>query len=162
MAPLMPPVYEDECLSVMPPYMPLSTLSPSCSIIDPTIGPYLPSNLNAALATENLGLSVMKINRFVNGARNSTPLASEISSMEDPTFRVHKLTIEERREKIHRNIVKSFRYQEIFLCEHNSNSGPHVRGRFAKNDELEMNRTGSSSSNQEEDIDEDVRLILRF
>lgn len=43
---------------------------------------------------------------FVNGTGNSTPLASEISSLEDPTFKVGKLTVEERREKIHRYMKK--------------------------------------------------------
>ncbi|CAI9118047.1 OLC1v1019558C1 [Oldenlandia corymbosa var. corymbosa] len=148
----MPPVYEDECLSAMPPYMRLNnTSSPSCSLLDPSIGPYLPSNLNAALAAadsagifsggclflgnemppqeldyqgENGGIFCPdtlprayncsadlqaisnESNHFVNGTGNSTPLASEISSLEDPTFKVGKLTVEERREKIHRYMKK--------------------------------------------------------
>ena len=44
--------------------------------------------------------------QFVNGAGNSTPLASEISNLDDPTFKVGKLTVEERREKIHRYMKK--------------------------------------------------------
>lgn len=43
---------------------------------------------------------------MVNGGANSTPLAPEISSLEDPTFKVGKLTVEERREKIHRYMKK--------------------------------------------------------
>ncbi|KAL3506211.1 hypothetical protein ACH5RR_031593 [Cinchona calisaya] len=205
MAPPMPPVYEEECLSVMPPYMRWSTSSPSCSIIDPTIGPYLPGNLNAALGTEypgifpggclflgtelppqelefqgetggifcpdtmarayNCNAELQAISsesqHFVNGAGNSTPLASEISSLEDPTFKVGKLTVEERREKIHRYMKKrnerNFSKKIKYACRKTlADSRPRVRGRFAKNDELEMNRTGCSISNQEEDTDEDV------
>lgn len=37
-----------------------------------------------------------------------------------------------------------------------ADSRPRVRGRFAKNDELEMNRNACCISNQEEDTDEDV------
>ncbi|XP_027116670.2 uncharacterized protein [Coffea arabica] len=205
MAPPMPPVYEEECLSAMPPYMRLSTSSPSCSLLDPTIGPYLPGNLNAALAAENPGIfsggclflgtelppqelefqgenggifcpdamprvyncstELQAISnesqQFVNGAGNSTPLASEISNLDDPTFKVGKLTVEERREKIHRYMKKrnerNFSKKIKYACRKTlADSRPRVRGRFAKNDELEMNRTACSISNQEEDTDEDV------
>ncbi|KAL3507526.1 hypothetical protein ACH5RR_032908 [Cinchona calisaya] len=205
MAPPMPSVYKEECLSAMPPYTRLTTTSlPSCSLIDPTIGPYLPGNLNAALAAESSGIlpgclfhgtelppqeieyqgengrifypdSMPQVyncsaelqamsnesQHFVNGAGNSTPLASEISSLEDPTFKVGKLTVEERREKIHRYMKKrnerNFSKKIKYACRKTlADSRPRVRGRFAKNDELEMNRNACSISNQEEDTDEDL------
>jgi magnesium-transporting ATPase (P-type) len=39
-------------------------------------------------------------------AGNSTPLASDISSLEDSTFKVGKLSVEQRKEKIHRYMKK--------------------------------------------------------
>lgn len=39
-------------------------------------------------------------------ASTSTTLASEISSLEDPTFKVGKLSAEERKRKIHRYLKK--------------------------------------------------------
>lgn len=39
-------------------------------------------------------------------AGGSTPLASEISSLEDTTFKVGKLSVEQRKEKIHRYMKK--------------------------------------------------------
>ncbi|KAK6929711.1 hypothetical protein RJ641_003805 [Dillenia turbinata] len=43
---------------------------------------------------------------LANGGGSSTPLASEISSLEDSTFKVGKLSIEQRKEKIHRYMKK--------------------------------------------------------
>lgn len=57
--PNLPPVYEEECLSAVPPYMRLSSTSSSspnsaCTLLDPTnIGQFLPGNLTAALTTDH-------------------------------------------------------------------------------------------------------------
>ena len=40
------------------------------------------------------------------GVTATTPLASEISSLEESTFKVGKLSVEQRREKIHRYMKK--------------------------------------------------------
>lgn len=42
----------------------------------------------------------------MGGASSSTPIASEISSLEDSTFKVGKLSVEQRKEKIHRYMKK--------------------------------------------------------
>jgi hypothetical protein len=39
-------------------------------------------------------------------AGSSTPLASEMSSLEDTTYKVGKLSVEQRKEKIHRYMKK--------------------------------------------------------
>lgn len=41
-----------------------------------------------------------------------------------------------------------------------ADSRPRVRGRFAKNDELEMARNTCSIGNHEEDTDEDVSYLI--
>lgn len=43
---------------------------------------------------------------MVGGAASLTPIASEISSLEDSTFKVGKLSVEQRKEKIHRYMKK--------------------------------------------------------
>lgn len=215
--PPLPSVYEEECLSAVPSYMrhltattTSSSPSPSCSLLDPTtaIGPFLHSNLTAALTSENPGIFngntynmfmgadhlptqeldfqgesvgifcpetmhrayncpnelqaiTNESQHLVNGGASSTPLAPEISSLEDPTFKVGKLTVEERREKIHRYMKKrnerNFSKKIKYACRKTlADSRPRVRGRFAKNDELEMARTTCSISNHEEDTDEDM------
>ncbi|XP_059630118.1 uncharacterized protein LOC132273105 [Cornus florida] len=95
-----------------------------------------------------------------SGGGSSTPLASEISSMEDSTFKVAKLSVEQRKEKIHRYMKKrnerNFSKKIKYACRKTlADSRPRVRGRFAKNDEFgDTPRT--TCSNQEEDTDEDV------
>uniref|UniRef100_A0A5B7APR1 Putative CCT motif family protein isoform 2 n=1 Tax=Davidia involucrata TaxID=16924 RepID=A0A5B7APR1_DAVIN len=97
---------------------------------------------------------------LVNGGGSSTPLASEISSLEDSTFKVGKLSVEQRKEKIHRYMKKrnerNFSKKIKYACRKTlADSRPRVRGRFAKNDEFgETTRT--TCSNHEEDTDEDV------
>ncbi|CAK9157727.1 unnamed protein product [Ilex paraguariensis] len=198
----LPAVYEDECLSSMPSFSRLNSSSPSCSLLDPAMGSYLPGNLNTALSVENSGifggnlflgteLSAQELEfqgdnggifsqeplprvfnsgefqalsnesqHFVNGGGSSNPLASEISSLEDSTFKVGKLSVEERKEKIHRYMKKrnerNFSKKIKYACRKTlADSRPRVRGRFAKNDEFgETTRT--TCSTHEEDTDEDV------
>ncbi|KAK4425423.1 hypothetical protein Salat_1736300 [Sesamum alatum] len=100
---------------------------------------------------------------LVHGGGSTTPLASEISSLEDPTFKVGKLSVEERKRKIHRYMKKrnerNFSKKIKYACRKTlADSRPRVRGRFAKNDELgELART--TGSNHEDDTDEDVSLF---
>lgn len=44
--------------------------------------------------------------QLVGGTGNNTPLASDISTLEDSTFKVGKLSVEQRKEKIHRYMKK--------------------------------------------------------
>ncbi|KAL8486702.1 hypothetical protein ACS0TY_022946 [Phlomoides rotata] len=93
-----------------------------------------------------------------------TTLASEISSLEDPTFKVGKISAEERRRKINRYLKKrnerNFSKKIKYACRKTlADSRPRVRGRFAKNDELgELARSGSTG--HEDDVDDDVRLTF--
>ncbi|XP_076959803.1 uncharacterized protein LOC143635983 [Bidens hawaiensis] len=99
---------------------------------------------------------------LMNGVGSSTtPLASEITSLESESLRVtNKLTSEERKEKINKYMKKrnerNFNKKIKYACRKTlADSRPRVRGRFAKHDEFgENNRT---NSNQEEDTDEEER-----
>ncbi|CAL5416543.1 unnamed protein product [Camellia sinensis] len=98
------------------------------------------------------------------GAGSSTPLASEISSLEDSTFKVGKLSVEQRKEKIHRYMKKrnerNFSKKIKYACRKTlADSRPRVRGRFAKNDELSETHK-ATCSNHEEDTDEDSLQVV--
>ncbi|XP_017438461.1 zinc finger protein CONSTANS-LIKE 3 [Vigna angularis] len=88
----------------------------------------------------------------------SGTLALEISHLEDSTLKVGKLSIEQRKEKIHRYMKKrnerNFRKKIKYACTKTlADSRPRVRGRFAKNDDFgDSHRQGSS--NHEEDDEE--------
>ncbi|KAK2967905.1 hypothetical protein RJ640_010515 [Escallonia rubra] len=103
---------------------------------------------------------------LVNAGGSTTPLASEISSLEDSTFKVGKLSVEERKEKIHRYMKKrnerNFSKKIKYACRKTlADSRPRVRGRFAKNDEFgEATRT--TCSTHEEDTDEDARSLHSY
>ena len=47
-----------------------------------------------------------KTPKLVGGPVSSAPLTSQISSLEDSTFKVGKLSVEQRKEKIHRYMKK--------------------------------------------------------
>ncbi|XP_073128512.1 uncharacterized protein [Henckelia pumila] len=99
----------------------------------------------------------------VHGGPNTTPLTSEISSLEDPNFKVGKLSVEERKRKIHRYMKKrnerNFSKKIKYACRKTlADSRPRVRGRFAKNDELgDLGRSGGS--NHEDDKDDEFSLF---
>ncbi|XP_058202105.1 uncharacterized protein LOC131316692 isoform X1 [Rhododendron vialii] len=103
----------------------------------------------------------------MNGVGSSTPLASEVSSLEDSAFKgTTKLSAEERKERIHRYMKKrserNFSKKIKYACRKTlADSRPRVRGRFAKNDELGETSRGACS-NHEEDTDEDsVRVVVK-
>ncbi|KAJ0034556.1 hypothetical protein Pint_25148 [Pistacia integerrima] len=178
----LPSVFEEDCLSSVPSYVPLNPSSPSCSFLGPAaMTTYMPTGtMSAALSTDSGGIfsggilrgsdlqlqeldyqgenggiycpdSLQRVfnpgdlqalsgdsQQRVGGASSSTAVASELSSLEDSTFKVGKLSVEQRKEKIH--------------------SRPRVRGRFAKNDDFgETHRT--SCSNPEEEDENEVRVI---
>ncbi|KAL1535694.1 hypothetical protein AAHA92_28447 [Salvia divinorum] len=99
---------------------------------------------------------------YHGGATTATTssLASEISSLEDPTYKVGKISVEERKRKIHRYLKKrnerNFSKKIKYACRKTlADSRPRVRGRFAKNDELgEVGRHMGNS--HEDDVDDDV------
>ncbi|KAF7837424.1 two-component response regulator-like PRR37 [Senna tora] len=197
-------VFDEDCLSSVPSYVPLNPSSPSCSYLSPTIGAaYMPLGpLNTALSTDSSGIfggtlllgselqtqeldyqgengaiycpdSIQRVfnppdlqalsaesQQLVAGAGSSTTLTQEISNLEDSTFKVGKLSVEQRKEKIHRYMKKrnerNFSKKIKYACRKTlADSRPRVRGRFAKNDDFgETHRPGSS--NHEEDDEEDV------
>lgn len=61
-APLMgaplPPVFEEDCITSVPSYMPLNPSSPSCAYLGPGMAAYMPppGALNTALSAESCGL----------------------------------------------------------------------------------------------------------
>ncbi|KAK7393650.1 hypothetical protein VNO78_22210 [Psophocarpus tetragonolobus] len=96
--------------------------------------------------------------KLVAGAGSSATLAPEISHLEDSNLKVGKLSVEQRKEKIHRYMKKrnerNFSKKIKYACRKTlADSRPRVRGRFAKNDDFgESHRQGSS--NHEEDDEE--------
>ncbi|XP_037428299.1 uncharacterized protein LOC119294153 [Triticum dicoccoides] len=93
---------------------------------------------------------------MVNGCNGSPPTLppTEISGIEDSTFKVVRLSAEQRKEKIHRYIKKrnerNFSKKIKYACRKTlADSRPRVRGRFAKNEEL-CEATRSSSQNHEQ------------
>ncbi|KAL3812426.1 hypothetical protein ACJIZ3_013694 [Penstemon smallii] len=98
---------------------------------------------------------------MVHGGASSAPLASEISSLDDPTFKVGKLSVEERKRKIHRYMKKrnerNFSKKIKYACRKTlADSRPRVRGRFAKNDELGIGEIGCRSTNEYDIDNEDL------
>ncbi|CAH9091808.1 unnamed protein product [Cuscuta epithymum] len=92
------------------------------------------------------------------GGGSSTGLTSDITCLEDTTFKVGKLSVEERKEKIHRYLKKknerNFSKKIKYACRKTlADSRPRVRGRFAKNDDFGdmATRSLSSMGSQEDD-----------
>ncbi|XXG44122.1 hypothetical protein AAC387_Pa01g4001 [Persea americana] len=94
------------------------------------------------------------------GASGGAPLTSDISTFEESAYKVGRLSVEERKEKIHRYMKKrnerNFTKKIKYACRKTlADSRPRVRGRFAKNDDFgEVTRP--SGSNHEDDEDEEV------
>ncbi|KAI4994293.1 hypothetical protein ZWY2020_029341 [Hordeum vulgare] len=93
---------------------------------------------------------------LVNGYNGSPPTLppTEVSGLDDSTFKVVRLSAEQRKEKIHMYIKKrnerNFSKKIKYACRKTlADSRPHVHGRFAKNEEL-CEATRSSSQNHDE------------
>ncbi|XP_039139334.1 uncharacterized protein LOC120276720 isoform X1 [Dioscorea cayenensis subsp. rotundata] len=91
-------------------------------------------------------------------ARPTLP-ATDISVLDDSTFKVGRLSVEERKEKIHRYMKKrnerNFSKKIKYACRKTlADSRPRVRGRFAKNDELGEARRPNSTHHEYEDDEE--------
>ncbi|XP_058101456.1 uncharacterized protein LOC131245784 isoform X2 [Magnolia sinica] len=99
----------------------------------------------------------------VSGSCSSTaPFSTEMSAFEDSTFKVGRLSVEERKEKIHRYLKKrnerNFSKKIKYACRKTlADSRPRVRGRFAKNDEF-GEAVRPSCSHHEDDDEEEVRV----
>ncbi|XP_044396213.1 uncharacterized protein [Triticum aestivum] len=90
-----------------------------------------------------------------SGSPGRLPAAGETSSLEDTSLKAARLSVEERKEKIHRYIKKrnerNFSKKIKYACRKTlADSRPRVRGRFAKNDEYCEASTEIGSQNHEE------------
>ncbi|KAI4318161.1 hypothetical protein L6164_025964 [Bauhinia variegata] len=99
--------------------------------------------------------------QLVAGAASSTTLTPEISNLEDSTLKVGKLSVEQRKEKIHRYMKKrnerNFSKKIKYACRKTlADSRPRVRGRFAKNDDFGENHRPASSNHEEDEEEEEV------
>lgn len=101
--------------------------------------------------------------QLVNAATSSAPLATEITSLEDSSFKVGKLSTEQRKEKIHRYMKKrnerNFSKKIKYACRKTlADSRPRVRGRFAKNDDFVETHRHISGHHDDDDYD-DVAMV---
>ncbi|KAF5176585.1 Cct motif-containing protein, partial [Thalictrum thalictroides] len=100
--------------------------------------------------------------QLVNGVGSST-LTSEISNLEESAYKIGRLSVEERKERIHRYMKKrnerNFSKKIKYACRKTlADSRPRVRGRFAKNDDFGESARPNSSSNHEDEDDEEVTV----
>ncbi|KAK7243034.1 hypothetical protein RIF29_37818 [Crotalaria pallida] len=210
-APLMgaplPSVFDDDCISSLPSYMPLNPSSPPCSYLSPGMGMYMPPghcSLGTALSADSSALfggnillpselqpreldyqgenggiyctdSIQKLfnpsdlqalgtesQQLVAGVGSSGTLAPEISNLEDSALKVGKLSVEQRKEKIHRYMKKrnerNFSKKIKYACRKTlADSRPRVRGRFAKNDDFGETHRPASSNHEEDEEDINVK-----
>ncbi|CAL9160607.1 unnamed protein product [Musa hybrid cultivar] len=101
---------------------------------------------------------------MVGCSRNALPLpASDMSPLDESTYKVGRLSVEERKEKIHRYMKKrnerNFSKKIKYACRKTlADSRPRVRGRFAKNDELgEIARLRSSNH----EFDDEEEMVIK-
>ncbi|XP_037491262.1 two-component response regulator-like APRR7 isoform X2 [Jatropha curcas] len=205
MGPPLTSVFEEDCLSSIPSYLPLNPSSPSCAFLGPAMSTYMSAagTMTASLSVDSSGIfaggiflgselqpqemeyqgenggiycpdSIPRVfnpgdlqalgnetQQLVGGAASSTPLTNEISSLEDSSFKVGKLSVEQRKEKIHRYMKKrserNFSKKIKYACRKTlADSRPRVRGRFAKNDDFGETTRAACSNHEEDDEDEMV------
>ncbi|CAI0383119.1 unnamed protein product [Linum tenue] len=133
-------------------------------------GIYCPSDsLQRVFNPSDLQAFSNETKQLVGGAPSSTPLTTELASLEDSSFKVGKLSVEQRKEKIHRYMKKrnerNFSKKIKYACRKTlADSRPRVRGRFAKNDDFgDTNRAACSNHEEEEDdevaVKEEVEMV---
>ncbi|XP_050220579.1 uncharacterized protein LOC126670794 isoform X2 [Mercurialis annua] len=121
-------------------------------------GIFCPDSMARVFNTGDLQSLSNETQQFVSGTGNSTTLTSEMSSLEDSAFKVGKLSVEQRKEKIHRYMKKrnerNFSKKIKYACRKTlADSRPRVRGRFAKNDDFGETNRAACSNHEEEDDD---------
>ncbi|KAK3417214.1 hypothetical protein EUGRSUZ_H02954 [Eucalyptus grandis] len=102
------------------------------------------SNPTQVLIPEDMQAFCAESQKLMNANSSSAPFATDISNLEDPTYKVGKLSVEQRKEKIHRYMKKrnerNFNKKIKYACRKTlADSRPRVRGRFAKNEEFGEN-----------------------
>ncbi|KAG0497893.1 hypothetical protein HPP92_002268 [Vanilla planifolia] len=95
------------------------------------------------------------------GECSSPLISSDISTLDESSFKVGRLSAEERKEKIHRYMKKrserNFSKKIKYACRKTlADSRPRVRGRFAKNEEFGEVARGSGRGQEHEEDDEEV------
>ncbi|KAE8798963.1 Zinc finger protein CONSTANS-LIKE 5 [Hordeum vulgare] len=107
------------------------------SIDEPLLAMQMSSTAPISMPNFHAALNGGNNQDLVNGCNGSPPTLppTEVSGLDDSTFKVVRLLAEQRKEKIHRKTL--------------ADSRPRVRGRFAKNEEL-CEATRSSSQNYDE------------
>ncbi|KAK9146220.1 hypothetical protein Sjap_006123 [Stephania japonica] len=93
------------------------------------------------------------------GGGNSPPVKTEISTIEESSYKVGRITQEERQEKIQRYIMKrnvrNFQKRIKYKCRKVlADSRPRVKGRFAKNDDC--GDAAKSNCNNHEEEEENI------
>ncbi|KAG8481001.1 hypothetical protein CXB51_025632 [Gossypium anomalum] len=200
LGPPLPSVFDEDCLSSVLLMLPLNPSSPSCSFLGPPMTSFMPAGLllirillNSELQPQDLEFQGDNAGIFcpdtvqrvfkpgdlqVVATTGSTPLASEMSSLEDSTFnKVGKLSVEQRKEKIHRYMKKRnernfskkiktevlmFYNQCVAVCMRKTlaDSRPRVRGRFAKMTNLETPIGKLVVVKEEEDMVDSSEFLL--
>ncbi|XP_021730305.1 uncharacterized protein LOC110697251 isoform X1 [Chenopodium quinoa] len=199
--PPLGPVFEDDCLSSIPPFLRLnpSTGATTTSFLDPSMSSFLHGNLNHGLGADNSGIFAGSLlmasdlqpkeldfqadnsgifcpdqlprynsgdmqafsnenSQLVSAATSSAPMTTEIGNLEESSFKVGKLSVEQRKEKIHRYMKKrnerNFSKKIKYACRKTlADSRPRVRGRFAKNDDFGENNR-HINNNEDDDYDD--------
>ncbi|WOL07096.1 hypothetical protein Cni_G15832 [Canna indica] len=109
----------------------------------------------------NMSGGMQRLMAGCSGPARPVP-TSDISTSDEPNYKVGRLSSEERKEKIERYMrkrnVRNFSKKIKYACRKTlADSRPRVRGRFAKNDELGEGSRQRSSSNEFDD-DEEVSI----
>ncbi|CAL9160107.1 unnamed protein product [Musa hybrid cultivar] len=128
------------------------------------LGPYVQDAMPHMYSSGDLQVLGGGSQHLMGGCSGNQPPAplptSDVAPLDDSAYKVGRLSVEERKEKIHRYMRKrnerNFSKKIKYACRKTlADSRPRVRGRFAKNDELgEVARLSSSS--HEFDDDEEV------
>ncbi|CAN1144894.1 Zinc finger protein CONSTANS-LIKE 3 [Linum perenne] len=101
--------------------------------------------------------------QLVGGTTSSPPLTTtELTNLEESSFKVGKLSVEQRKEKINRYMKKrnerNFSKKIKYACRKTlADSRPRVRGRFAKNDDFGESNRAASGIHEDDDDGESYR-----
>ncbi|XP_010920297.3 uncharacterized protein [Elaeis guineensis] len=128
------------------------------------VGIYGPDSLQRVYSSDNMQQVIGGNQHLMDwcvGSSTQLP-ASDISGLEESTFKVGRLSMEERKEKIHRYMKKrnerNFSKKIKYACRKTlADSRPRIRGRFAKNDEF--GEAARPTSNQHEFDDEEEVVV---
>lgn len=127
---------------------------------------YAPGSMHRVYSTGDLqilGDGQHLVSRCGGSNSTSLPRASDMSVLDDSTYKVGRLSVEERKEKIHRYLKKrnerNFSKKIKYACRKTlADSRPRVRGRFAKNDEFGESTPRPNCAHHEYDDEEEIMV----